>query len=98
MKRLSQGIDIEAGAEDWNVGVMALRASKDSTINYIGASGEIDFPSGTGSMICPVEAVRFNVGERSLESVGVLYSSSDVYSAPDYSAVVDSACGADIQP
>ena len=98
MTRLSSGTDINAGAEDWNVGVTALRASDDATIDYVGASGDVDFPSGTGSVICPVETVRFNVGNQEIESVGVIYSTDDKYTAPDYSDVVDSVCGDTTRP
>lgn len=98
MTRLSSGADINAGAEDWNTGVMTLRASEDSTFNYVGASGEVDFVGGTGSIICPVEAIRFNVGEQSLESVGLIYSASNKYTAPDFSEVDDSVCESNIQP
>lgn len=98
MKRLSSGQFVNAGAEDWNVGVGVLRSSVSSTIDYVGASGDVNFSAGTSSMICPVEAIRFNVGDKSIESVGLIYSNDNTYSAPDYSTVVDTVCGQNIQP
>jgi ABC-type branched-subunit amino acid transport system substrate-binding protein len=98
MKRLSEGTTINAGAEDWNVGVMALRSSEEATIDYVGASGDVNFPEGTGSVICPVEAVRFNVGSKSIESVGEIFGNDDTYSSPDYSGLEDTVCGTEIQP
>ena len=98
MERLSSGAEINAGAEDWNSGIMTLRADSSSTIDYVGAAGDVDFPEGTGSIICPVEEIRFNVGNKSIESIGLIYAADDTYSAPDYSEIVDTVCGADIQP
>ena len=43
MHRLSSGTSIRVGAEDWNVGVMALQAEDAATIDFTGASGEVDF-------------------------------------------------------
>jgi ABC-type branched-subunit amino acid transport system substrate-binding protein len=101
MTRLSSGTAVNAGAEDWNVGVGTLRSSDTATIDYVGVSGDVDYPSGTGtgSIVCPVEAVRFNVENQSVESVGVIYSTQDKYSAPDYSTVsTDKVCGDNIRP
>ncbi len=96
MQRLSAGAEINAGAEDWNIGVTALRAADDSTIDYVGASGDVDLSAGTGSVICPVEAIRYNVGNQSLESLGLIYSGTNEFSAPDYTGVVDTICGDNI--
>lgn len=97
MQRLSSGTSIKAGTTDWLKGVTALRASDTSTIDYVGASGDVNFPAGTGSIISPVDAFRLNVGTMSVESLGVIYSENDVYTAPDYSGVVDTGC-TNIQP
>lgn len=98
MGRLSKGTQIAAGAEEWNTGLMALSASDKSTIDFVGVSGDVNFDGGTGTIVCPVEAIRFNVGNQSIESVGRIYSADDKYSAPDYSAVTDSVCGDNIHP
>ncbi len=98
MGRLSSGTQIAAGSEEWNTGLMALGASEKATIDFVGVSGDVDFEGGTGTIICPVEAIRFNVGDQSIESVGQIYSADDEYTAPDYSTVTDSVCGENIQP
>ncbi|MBN2527672.1 MAG: ABC transporter substrate-binding protein [Deltaproteobacteria bacterium] len=92
MNRLSSGEPIDAGSAQWNTGVQKLRSSASATIDYVGVSGDVNFKGGTGSIVSPVDMIRFNVGNMSLESMGTIYSASDVYSAPDYSSISDSVC------
>jgi ABC-type branched-subunit amino acid transport system substrate-binding protein len=92
MARLSRGEDIEAGRSDFRRGVQILRTSSVATIDYVGASGDLDFFEGTGSVVLPVEAYRPNVERMEIESLGVIFDEVGVYASPDYSAVADSAC------
>jgi branched-chain amino acid transport system substrate-binding protein len=92
MARLSRGEDIDAGAGDFRHGIQILRTSSVATIDYVGASGDVDFVEGTGSIVAPVQAYRLNVGRQELESLGVIFDESGAYAAPDYSGVTDTAC------
>jgi ABC-type branched-subunit amino acid transport system substrate-binding protein len=98
MERLSTGTSIEAGSADWTTGIQALLSDSSATIDYVGASGDVNFTGGTGTIVAPVEAVRFNVGDLAVESVGVFYNEDDIYSAPNYDDIVDSICGENIAP
>ena len=98
MARLSEGAPIEAGPEQWNTGIVALRSAPDATIDYVGVSGEVDFRPDTGTIDSEVEAFRLNVERQELESLGIILDRTDVYTPPDFSAVVDYTCGPDIRP
>lgn len=94
MARLSSasGESIEAGPSDWRRGIQVLRSSPAATIDYVGASGDLDFVEGTGSVITPVEAFRLNVEGQSLETLGVIYDIDGAYTAPDYTSITDAQC------
>lgn len=99
MARLSSaaGEEIEAGPSDWRRGIEVLRVSPTTTFDYVGASGDVDFVEGTGSVITPVEAFRFNVEGQSIETLGVIYDIDGAYTAPDYSSITDAQC-VDVEP
>jgi ABC-type branched-subunit amino acid transport system substrate-binding protein len=92
MERLSRGEDIDAGSGDLRHGIQILRTSSVATIDYVGASGDLDFVEGTGSVIAPVEAYRLNVGRQELETLGVIYDEDGVYAAPSYAGITDTSC------
>jgi hypothetical protein len=92
MERLSEGEAIEAGPSDWRRGIQALRSSPTATIDYVGASGDLDFVEGTGSVLTPVEAFRLNVESQELETLGVIYDIDGNYTAPNYTGVSDAQC------
>jgi branched-chain amino acid transport system substrate-binding protein len=93
MDRLSSGTEIETGSGDWNTGINALRSATGATIDYVGASGDVDFIAGTGSVVTDVEAWHFNLELGGPESLGTVYSIGGEYTPPDYGlATADPVC------
>ena len=99
MDRLSAGREIETGSGNWNIGLTALRASDTATINYVGASGDVDFIAGTGSVLTDVEAWHFNLTAGGPESLGAIFSLDGTYSPPDFDlATEDPVCEEVLSP
>ena len=99
MGRLSSGQRIEAGTGQWNTGRQALARSEDATIDYAGASGDVDFDPETGSVNGDVEGWHFNLDEGGPESLGTIYTIDGTYTPPDYGlADPDATCEAVLNP
>ncbi len=99
MARLSSGREIETGSGNWNIGVQALRSSESATIDYVGASGDVDFVEGTGSVLTDVEAWHFNLSRGGPESLGTIYTIDGTYRPPNESlAEPDPVCDEVLDP
>lgn len=89
LTRLSSGERIQAGPTDFNRGLGLLRAGDNATIDYVGASGELDFDAN-GEAPGDIEAWRFDVPGMAVESLGTMYTASGQYMpvapAPDMGA------------
>ncbi|MCB9523077.1 MAG: ABC transporter substrate-binding protein [Myxococcales bacterium] len=89
LARLSAGPRIQAGPTDFNRGMGLLRASAEATVDYVGASGELDF-DGNGEAPNDIEAWRFDVDGMAIESLGLMYTAGGEYmpvaAAPDMGA------------
>lgn len=93
MSRLTSGDVIKAGAADWHVGVQKLQSGSATTINYLGASGDLDFDPITGDVVEAIEGWHFNLQANAPESLGVIYTKDGVYQPPDEGlAKPDSIC------
>jgi branched-chain amino acid transport system substrate-binding protein len=96
LKRLSAGEAIETGQGDWNRGIQILGSASDATIDYVGASGNVDLDPATGEVIGQaVEGWRLNGTLEDYEKLGVVYDPAGVYHSPDYTSVAaDPVCDA----
>jgi len=95
LPRLTEGTPIPTGNGDWNRGVQILRSSAAATIDYQGASGDVDFDPATGAVAGDVEGWHFNLTALSPESLGIVYTWEGDYTPPDYGlATEDPTCAA----
>ncbi|NUN15997.1 MAG: ABC transporter substrate-binding protein [Myxococcales bacterium] len=93
MSRLTSGDAIKAGAADWHVGVQKLQSGATTTINYLGASGDLDFDPVTGDVVEAIEGWHFNLQANAPESLGIIYTKEGSYQPPDNGlAKPDSVC------
>ncbi|MCB9536618.1 MAG: ABC transporter substrate-binding protein [Myxococcales bacterium] len=83
--RVSAGEAIEAGADRWNRGVSILQGDAEATIDFVGASGPLDF-GPEGEATGDIEAWRFNVETGRVDTLGTLYTADGEYMAPAGSA------------
>ena len=78
LRRLSSGATINAGRADWNRGLQTLRSGPDATIDFVGASGPLDFDE-RGEAPSDIEGWFFSVAEERVRSSGVLYTAEGEY-------------------
>ncbi len=81
LARLSRGEEIRPGGSNWPRAASLLAASEDATIDYVGASGQLDFDPETGEAPSDVEAWRFDEDGRP-ESLGVVLTSDGEFIYP----------------
>lgn len=97
--RLTEGTPIPTGNADWNRGVQILRSTPTATIDYQGASGEVDFDPATGGVAADVEGWHFSLTTLEPESLGIVYTWEGVYTPPNYElASEDPTCEAVLNP
>lgn len=82
LKRLSEGPEIDAGGGDWNRGVNLLRQSAEATIDFRGASGELDF-NAKGEAPGDIEGWRFDIDASRIRSLGIIYTADGMFIPPD---------------
>jgi branched-chain amino acid transport system substrate-binding protein len=93
--RLSSGTPIPTGNGDWNRGVQILRTGDSATIDYQGASGDVNLDPATGAVAGDVEGWHFNLTSLAPESLGIVYTWDGDYTPPDYGlATPDPTCAA----
>lgn len=98
LKRLSKGTKVEPGASDFVDGKATLaNGGAEGTIDYAGASGELNFDPDTGEAPGEVESFRYNVDDAAFVSTGVLLtldeSGESQYQAPvDASGLIGETC------
>ena len=91
LARLSAGEKIATGQVDWNRGIQILRSADAATIDYLGASGEVNFDADTGEVIGqPIECWRLDSTTQDFEKLGVILDSNGVYHSP--SPTLDAVC------
>ena len=99
MTRLSDGQTIQAGSGQFRTGIQGLASSPEATIDYAGASGDVDFDPTTGAVQGNVEGWHFNLNEGGPESLGVIYTIDGTYTPPDYGlADADPVCESVLNP
>lgn len=86
MKRMSEGTEIKAGLGDFTKGAGILSGSAAGTIDFRGASGELQFDPETGEAKSSIEAWRVNLSKPKLVSMGVLLTEEGVYTPPVFDA------------
>ena len=82
LTRLGAGDDVNAGSSDWRTASQELSENPDATINYQGASGPLDFgvSEDDEETVGPaVEAWAVDLNEKTIASLGILYSAEGVY-------------------
>jgi len=77
LARLSRGTEI-VGATQWNTGVSALTASQDATIDYLGASGTLNFDE-KGEAPGDIDGWRFDLEQQSVQGLGTMYTAEGAY-------------------
>ncbi len=92
MKRMSAGEEIRPGLDGWNKAVSILATTGDSSIDYEGASGTLQFDPDLGEAGSSIEAWRINLSKTSdeapgkVESLGVVFVEDGTYTPPVYDA------------
>ena len=78
IRRLSAGEVVNVGSTDLNRGLEILRESAESTFNFEGASGQLDF-NDKGEAPSDIEGWYFDVERERVESYGVIYTADGEY-------------------
>ncbi len=94
LRRLSSGATINAGRADWGRGLQILRASAQSTFDFEGASGPLDFDSA-GEAPSDIEGWYVDLPANRIRSHGVIYTAGGQYRPiPDAPGPPDAGMGA----
>ncbi len=98
LMRLSEGTKVEPGSSDFVDGKAILaNGGAEGTIDYAGASGELNFDPSTGEAPGEVESFRYNIDEEAFVSTGVILGfdeAGDTQFQPpaDHSEVIGEQC------
>lgn len=77
----------------WDRKRQKLQSGATTTINYLGASGDLDFDPVTGDVVEAIEGWHFNLQANAPESLGIIYTKEGSYQPPDNGlAKPDSVC------
>jgi branched-chain amino acid transport system substrate-binding protein len=94
LTRMSAGAATEVGKAGFQSTAQTLANNPNSSINFNGASGPLDFDNSTGEAKSSVEGWYFDLKSKSIESLGVIYDEEGNYTAPEIPSqecLVDSA-------
>ena len=81
LTRLSKGDEVKAGPTGFGAAVRTLAEDAAATINFSGASGELDFDPATGE--APGDVAGWKIIGDEIESIGIVYTSADqTFTAP----------------
>ncbi len=81
LARLSAGEPVSAGPTDFNRGLGLLLAQAGASIDYVGASGALDFDA-KGEAPADIEAWRFDLDSGDVVSLNTIFTSTGEYRAP----------------
>ncbi|MFT7579177.1 MAG: branched-chain amino acid transport system substrate-binding protein [Myxococcota bacterium] len=79
LARLSAGIEVTLGFDDWNTAVGVLAANGESTVDITGISGPLDFDPVIGEGSSGTEAWRFDLGLVTTDDLGVVLDAQGMY-------------------
>lgn len=82
LKRLSGGAEHSPGSNGFIDATAKLAATDGATIDYVGASGALDFDPDTGEAPGPVEAFVYDVDDEAFASVGVVLTADGEFQVP----------------
>ncbi|MFT7625671.1 MAG: ABC-type branched-subunit amino acid transport system substrate-binding protein [Myxococcota bacterium] len=84
LTRLSSGAEVAVGNSQWNATIQTLKASAESQIDFVGASGRLNFDPATGEAGGTIEAFAFDVDKGEVVSLGEFFTEEGTYTAPQF--------------
>lgn len=85
LRRLSAGTATEVGNTDWNATIQKLANDPSATVDFVGASGELDFDPSTGEATSSIEMWYLNTDDQEVDSAGVIYTADRQFLPPEIS-------------
>ncbi len=84
LSRLSSGQAVPAGNSGWGEQTLKLKSSDQSTIDFVGASGALDFDADLGEADGNIEAFFFDLAKSEVSSLGEFYTADGTYTDPGF--------------
>lgn len=98
LTRVSSGEAVRAAPGDWNKGVSALRMADDSTFDFQGTSGPLNFDNRLGEAAADIEGWYLDVEAGTVSSLGVVFTGEGDFDAMSFRTPYEDEGGQEPEP